>query len=218
MTYFKTFYVDIDGVLANFPLEFSKVVKKVVGKDIPSSPKELQTWNWNNLLTEKELDKVWEEIRRTENFWLKLNPLLNEKQREEFIKTLQALLMAKGTETVFMTSRFNTKGLSAYDQTIEWLQKWFPFNKAFQPMLLVFSSQEAKTRFIAFYANRMPFAVLEDNPEVIEPLTKLNVEKAIFGMDYPYTHAVKDDNIIWVSSAVEAAHQLYSLASSPKRR
>jgi 5'(3')-deoxyribonucleotidase len=212
---FKTFFIDIDGVLANFPLEFSKIVKRVVGKDIPASPKELQTWNWNNLLTEKELDRVWEEIRKTENFWLKLRPLLNEYQREEFIKVLQA--MAKEVEPVFITSRFDTKGLSAYDQTINWLEKWFPFNKMDTPMLLVFSSQDAKVKFIAFYANQAPFAVLEDNPEVIGPLAKLNREKAIFGMDYPYTRTVKDDSIIWVSSAVEAAYQLHSLVFSKRK-
>jgi 5'(3')-deoxyribonucleotidase len=106
--------VDIDDVLADFVSDFMKVAARKFGVNPELRPVD---WNWSNLgLDAGQIGDIWEEIRKTRNFWLHL----------EASKDTELVERAASTDLLyFITTRFPTKGLHPEIQTATWLARKF---------------------------------------------------------------------------------------------
>lgn len=109
---------DVDGVLANFGDAYSEVAREVYGKDkiprgyVPSD------WDWSDVLTKKEIGEVWKVTHEKENFWVKLDPFVNN------VLPLQRFLNERLADVWYITARAETKGHSVAEQTQLWLEDY----------------------------------------------------------------------------------------------
>jgi uncharacterized HAD superfamily protein len=65
-------------------------------------------------LTKEEVNKTWEAVKKTRNFWLNLG-------REKGVSAQTLRRMAKTNDLVFITARAQTKGYSVQQQSAAWL-------------------------------------------------------------------------------------------------
>lgn len=110
--------IDIDGVLADFNSSYIELVKEVTGRDLfPEgyNREQIKTWNYPeyHAYTKEEIDKVWEVIAESYDFWYDLNAY---EDAEAFGMALQDL----DTATYFITSRI---GKRVKEQSEDWLTK-----------------------------------------------------------------------------------------------
>lgn len=113
----KTLFCDMDGVVANFSKEFSRILSDLTGGPIITDKEEVKGWNWETWYpnaTKKLVSAAWETVRNTKNFWEGLE-----------CKDTQALVtlwdMRDFYDIYFVTSRTSTKGASVMRQTQFWL-------------------------------------------------------------------------------------------------
>ena len=100
----------VDGCVANFVEAFHAESRTLHGKPPEGTPQ--TEWDFTNLLTRDENDKVWEKIFSTRDWWEGLSPMPG----------IQALYGAEGVaDYYFLTKRFDTAGHSAQFQTAAWL-------------------------------------------------------------------------------------------------
>lgn len=113
---------DVDGVLANFIRAFQPLVVKHAGGVNLFSPTDIvapPTWHWpqyrgySDALMDFKSGPVWSEIKRSEEFWLNLEPLPD-------VATLRMLLpdLVRYHDLYFITNRF---GPDVKWQTEQWL-------------------------------------------------------------------------------------------------
>lgn len=104
---------DLDGVLADFRSAFSHFASEVLRERIdPSVPIDSPS------RTPGELDRVWEAIGRSHNWWTRLQPF-----EPDQIPRLYSLAREGPWEVVFLTKRPPSAGDSVQFQTQWWLEK-----------------------------------------------------------------------------------------------
>lgn len=106
---------DVDGVLANFQQGYHRLANRMfdVGVDETYVP---PTWDWlQDTIGEDKVNRVWEHIRQSPDFWFELDPLVS---REELTRIRE--LTRKHT-MYYVTSRV---GSTAKRQTERWLSMY----------------------------------------------------------------------------------------------
>ena len=75
----KSVIIDIDGVLADFPLGFTRLASsKIFNFDvIPTPAISHQQWNFKNIMTHKQEDDIWDYINLNPWWWATLPPLID---------------------------------------------------------------------------------------------------------------------------------------------
>jgi hypothetical protein len=106
--------IDIDGVLADFRTAFRKASRASLGHDIdePEDPKQSES------LGQKDVQRVWEQIARTSNWWMTLEPY-----EPDQVARLYSLTRAGGWEVFFLTNRPASAGDSVQFQTQWWIER-----------------------------------------------------------------------------------------------
>ncbi len=66
--------------------------------------------------TRRRRDQIWDEIRKTPDFWTTLRPLGNDS-----VRRIHALMLAHNWEVFFITQRPSTAGATVQRQTQRWL-------------------------------------------------------------------------------------------------
>lgn len=154
-----TISLDIDGVFASFENGFSKVVNSIYPNRIPYgySPKD---WDWSEILTKEELKTSWDKTLQMEDFWLSLIPF------DHTLYELQRFLTfsRKGVQIYYLTSRPETKGLSALQQTNTWL-KWNGI-KPDNSSVIVVKSTAQKAEYIKLLGAK--YSLDDYGPTIIE--------------------------------------------------
>ena len=109
---------DIDGVLGNFHKSYIAMINLVTGSKYPDT-EEAQSWDyWEDKIGREQIGKVWDQIKRSYNWWLTLEPY------QKNIDALKRFSAAHPTHDImFLTSRIETAGYSAALQTEGWLRK-----------------------------------------------------------------------------------------------
>jgi 5' nucleotidase, deoxy (Pyrimidine), cytosolic type C protein (NT5C) len=108
--------IDVDGVLANFGAAFVDISNKIYPGRVERGwvPRD---WGFDGKFTPAEIDKIWERIRATPNFWLSLSAY------PDNIGALARWLAGhKNQDVYFVTSRADTAGMSVANQTELWIR------------------------------------------------------------------------------------------------
>jgi hypothetical protein len=106
--------LDIDGVLADFRSAFHRTAERCLRRDVedpedPASPPSLE---------QKDIRRVWEDVAKTPNWWLELDPY-----EPEQIARLYSLTRSAGWEVFFLTNRPASAGDTVQYQTQWWLER-----------------------------------------------------------------------------------------------
>ena len=108
--------IDIDGVLANFGQAFAAVLHKRWNTRFDIDPQPTK-WDWSDLgLTKEEENWAWEEVKRTPNFWVGLEPYHDNVRALASHRT-----MFPEDEIFYVTSRVPSAGLPVMHQSQRWL-------------------------------------------------------------------------------------------------
>lgn len=168
--------IDLDGVLANFVYGAIKVANSLwPGKlDFKAEP---TGWDFSNLLLKEELDKVFEEIRKTEKFWYKLKPYIDN------IKALQTFIWTnKDVDVYFVTAREETIGKSVLEQTTDWLYAYQLWPNKLRSTVIPVKSGKIKHEVMR--AVGIEYSI-DDYPETVQLCNELPGHKA-FLLDRPW--------------------------------
>lgn len=109
--------VDIDGVLADFPTAFTKILMKIepqtkVDMYAPDFPCK---WDWFDVFQQETVARAWIEVKGSPNFWSTLQPTLNGATDIAVLNTLNY-----NHEIYFVTNR---AGDNPKAQTEAWLER-----------------------------------------------------------------------------------------------
>jgi hypothetical protein len=160
-------FCDIDGIIADFSLEFTRMAAIYYKTPVISTP-DVQDWWYSDLgLSEEQCRKIMERISNTLNFWRKVPPL------PEGLSGIMRILQV--SPVVFFTSRFPTIGDSVWTQTVS----WFQIHGIQEPVLLVAQNsifphplqRPTKSELVEVWR---PWLVIEDNPYELEALSAIN--------------------------------------------
>lgn len=119
----KNIGFDLDGVLANFHFGFSKIANRLFGSPIVEDINDVKAYRWEDWgypIDKKQHNKVWREIDdNVRGFWFGLTPLV-----DNSIFHRMKDMESNGHNFFFITSRKNTAGHTALDQTKAWVERW----------------------------------------------------------------------------------------------
>lgn len=108
--------MDIDGIVADFVLDFTRLIRLNFPDKLDHSFGVMAAteWGFKNILTNKEIGLIWDQIYASSSFWSLLQPMFTPADRDAFIR------MADKHELQWVTSR---SGKNALDQTKYWLRR-----------------------------------------------------------------------------------------------
>jgi len=128
----KRLGVDLDGVVCDFVKSFFKISNRLYGTDYETQ----ETWDFGDKYDAAQVDRVWEEIKRTKDWWQTLTPLPG---------TNALRYPLPGIEPVFITSRIPTYGRSPREQSCAWLREHFYIT---YPFVLVVDNPSQKVPLV----------------------------------------------------------------------
>jgi hypothetical protein len=108
--------IDVDGVLADFRTAFRNAAQKSLRHDIDPTP---DTEEASGVLTPRDVRRVWDDIGKTQNWWMDVPPY-----EPEQIARLYAITRAVGSEVFFLTKRPPSAGDSVQFQTQWWIERF----------------------------------------------------------------------------------------------
>ncbi len=176
--------VDLDGVCANFAKKFSQLCNEMYGDRcyIIEDNTLLKHWNWWNWypIKEVEVNRVWEKIIETKNFWTSLE-VLNKGQWDYFIDTIGK---SNRINVYFITSIEETTGMSATKQSATWLES----NGWKQPFVIKTKTKEKfiKDLNIEFF--------IDDKAENLIDIKNHNPDCKIYAQDVPHNKLLLDSS------------------------
>jgi hypothetical protein len=109
--------LDIDGVLADFRSAFHRAAERCLRRDVRAE-EERDDPKSAVALEQKDVQRVWEHIAKTPNWWLELEPY-----EPEDIARLYSLTRSRGWEVFFLTNRPASAGDTVQYQTQWWLER-----------------------------------------------------------------------------------------------
>lgn len=133
--------LDLDGVLADFSQSAFLIMQGILGPSLVGSPPPAY-WNWADLgATLDDVNEMWRRIRLTPDWYFKLYPLPG------LIDLRAALIRGAfvGHELIFTTSRGDTKGRSAREQSEAWIELFTGLRK---PTVYVVPHQTSKPELL----------------------------------------------------------------------
>ena len=107
---------DVDGVLADFRTAFREAAVRCLRREVDDASEGDDT---PNVLTLKDVRRVWEYIGKTPNWWMEV-PAFEPDQ----IARLYAITRATGWEVFFLTKRPPSAGDSVQFQTQWWIERF----------------------------------------------------------------------------------------------
>lgn len=108
--------LDVDGVIADFRSAFRAAARQSLRRDVadaPDSPRE-----GGETLTPVEIDRVWQHIARTSNWWMSVPPF-----EPAALARLYSLARASRWEIFFLTKRPPSAGDTVQFQTQWWIEQ-----------------------------------------------------------------------------------------------
>jgi hypothetical protein len=108
--------LDVDGVLADFRSAFHAAAVRVLRRDVARTSDSPQG---AGPLGAADVQRVWDEIAKTRNWWMGLEPY-----EPEQIARLYALTRASAWEVFFLTKRPPSAGDSVQFQTQWWIERF----------------------------------------------------------------------------------------------
>lgn len=168
---------DVDEVLADFIGAHRAVCVEMFGK--PEDPKlEPEDWAMSNYgLTKKEMSATWEKLRGTRDFWLDhVEPL--DLRLKEIMQQAE-----KEFEIYYITARTATKGMTAQQQTSQWLKQHLG---AYEPIVLAVDDGHEKLNLVGALKLK---AFIDDKWETAKAIGYASSAKS-FLMDRVYNRNV----------------------------
>jgi hypothetical protein len=79
----RSLVIDLDGVLADFTLGFTKLANEQFNNGIPTIPTNFhQQWNFKGIMSPVEESATWEHIHAHPDWWATLRPLIDDESSE----------------------------------------------------------------------------------------------------------------------------------------
>jgi hypothetical protein len=108
--------IDVDGVLADFRTAFRDTAARCLHRDVDDTAESEST---PGALTARDVRRVWEQIEKTQNWWMEVQAY-----EPEQIARLYAITRASGWEVFFLTKRPPSAGDSVQFQTQWWIERF----------------------------------------------------------------------------------------------
>lgn len=106
--------IDVDGVCADFSSKFLEMARERYGR--PPQGFVQTRWDFNEALSDTEIEALWDEIKATKNWWLTLKPMPDTDLLSHYWRDYKIY---------FITHRVETAGLPCEVQTALWLEREF---------------------------------------------------------------------------------------------
>lgn len=152
----KRIGLDLDGCVSDFVEAFFKISNRMFGTDYS-----IQTqWDFDDKYSKAQTAMIWDEIKRTPDFWQTLRP-------EQGTSRLRYPI--KNMELVFVTSRIPTLGHTAREQSCAWLREHFHIT---HPFVIVVDHPSQKTAIVKAL-NMVSF--IDDKRSTIEEMHQLGL-------------------------------------------
>lgn len=147
----QVYSIDMDGVLADFVLDFTQIANRLFGTPVISTHSQT-TWDLTETLTGEQCAAVWAEIDGSPSFWLDLKPLATWPE----LDLLHSLDHDGNTEIQFLTAR--ELGVDPKRQTEGWL-----IGSGFcAPKVHLVTASDKVTRALEYRVN----VLLDDDPTI----------------------------------------------------
>lgn len=173
----------MDGVMADFVGGAAAKIKEMFGYDVPSDSSQITEWSWfDKVLTKKEVNKFWNDVRYHAWFWYYLSPLVNAHEAN-YLNVLGYTHQVR-----YVTSRVGDHG-AVRDVTYQWLK----VVGVESPLVEVVGKDchwESKAEIASVFK---PIIAVEDAPKNIKDYMDLGV--FTISPDYPYCLPAEADMI-----------------------
>lgn len=180
--------IDVDGVLADFVLDFTLIANKKFGTPVIGTHSQ-QKWNMNWIgLDGDQHAQVWEEINASPYFWMKLKSLCT----PEELSALDTLCHDPDSAVHFITSRC---GVDPEGQTFDWLRS---FGVCAEAVHVVNSPEDKPELAKAFGVT----VAIDDKPETVAGYHDAGIEN-VFLMRRLYNTPFEREGIKIVGSMIE---------------
>ena len=181
-------FLDLDGVLAEFCLPFSNIIRQFDPTMPYSSTRTQKDWGtWGGEMTNERLNYGWETVKLTENFWER-SPSLAPPQVFARLAAVH-----KTIPILFVTSRVPTAGNTVQVQCINWLEE----RGILDPLVIVAGGdargRTGKTDKASIARIWSPYFIIEDGPQNALDYAAAGFEVAL--LDWPYTKDTKAPGI-----------------------
>lgn len=107
--------IDLDGVMADFVLEFTSVANRMFNTPVISTHSQ-RTWDFVDVLTAEQRELTWAEVDKSKDFWMGVKPLATWPEME----LLHSLQHDEQSKVYFVTAR--CIGQDIKKQCEVWLQ------------------------------------------------------------------------------------------------
>lgn len=193
----KSVGIDIDGVLADFTSAFRDILRNNLEVDMPADYQPTD-WNWLSAgLPKGAMNKAWNIIDNTKDFWLQLKPLQpNVAELREFFE----LEAGKNFDIYFITARKDGRaGRSVKTQSEEWLtyQLNYPVHE-----VTVLPTNSGMDKVDVLHALDIDFSIDDHMPTIVNAKSAFKKHKAYL-LDQPWNQDGKFYNVNVVKSLSE---------------
>ncbi len=168
--------IDMDGVLANFVQGFVESTNKIWPGRLKDGY-EPTDFGFSDTMKKDEVNRVFEQIKRTPNWFLKLEPY-----SENVTALARFLVERKGEDIWLVTSRFPTYGMTVAKQTDMWLQ--FCGISPIHNYLGVIPVENSDDKQMIYSSVDIEYSV-DDKAETVEQCQAISGHKA-FLLDRPW--------------------------------
>lgn len=165
--------IDIDGVLADFMKPAKDIAEAVTGKLIYEPALD---WDWTNWhITDLQMDRIWEIIKDTSNFWMLLTRLPG-------VNPSDLIALDQHHTLYFITTRVPTKGLTVEKQSAYWLSHSLGLT---HPTVLVSKHKDQLAKALKLDA------MIDDKPENLAGIAQASPTTQLYLMDQSYNQHEK---------------------------
>jgi len=177
--------VDIDGVISDFGSNAIEVANLLWPGKIPPGYQP-PDWDWTDMLTKQDWKELWTAIKATPHFWIRQGELA------ENVAALAEYLATAGTPVFFITSRAETTGMNAQDQSSIWLNNRGLKNYwQREPRVYVVPTPEDKIKLMKEHNIGLS---IDDKAETVELCNTLNGHRAYL-LDSPWNQYSKEPRV-----------------------
>ena len=155
-------WIDLDGVISAFTPNVIRVANELWPNKLPLDYVP-QDWNYTEVLSKDEWDKIWEVAKTIPDFWLRQTPILAN------LFALRMWLKTTKHQVFYITSRMNTGGTSAYQQSAQWLIRHSLYPPTAQ--LRVTKNPGEKKKIVEEYNIEMG---IDDLPSTVQDMNMLS--------------------------------------------